>query len=206
MGADERAFAGLDLSFCKPVFVHWIKPLPKESLQQYALRLSEQITEKDPILVGLSFGGIMAVEISKLIPVRKLVLVSSAKTAREIPFYYKWLRYLPLHKMLTTGMLRSGNQLAYRLMGVAGRSDKKAFTRMLEVTDASLLKWSIGQIARWKNTSYPPHTFHIHGTADRMLPCWWVNPDETIRGGEHLMLLSKAKEVSAVLKRVLPER
>ena len=203
MGADERAFQYLDLSFCNPVFVQWIKPLENEPITGYAARLAQQITKKEPIIVGLSFGGVVAIELSKLIPLKKLVLLSSAKTGREIPFYYRALRYLPLHKLISASALRSGNQLAYRLMGIAERADKKVFTRMLQVSDAGLLKWSIHQLAHWENTQYPSHTHHIHGTRDLMLPIRFVQATETVQGGAHLMLMSKPEEVSALLKRVI---
>ncbi len=205
MGADERAFSRLDLSFCRPVFVKWIKPLPNEGLADYALRLSSQIREEEPLIVGLSFGGVLAIEIAKRKPVRKVVLISSAKTDREIPFYYKWLRFVPLHRMITLNTLHAANQLVYRLMRVTHKEDKKVFSRMLRVTDADLLKWSIDQLARWKNTSFPPHTCHIHGTADLMLPYRFIKADHTVKGGQHLMLISRAEEISKLLRACLSD-
>lgn len=203
MGADERAFQNLDLSFCQPVFLPWLKPIKKEKLSAYAARMAAQIGEKDPILVGLSFGGIVAVEITKLITVRKLILISSAKTAKEIPFYYRLLRFIPLHKLVSGSFLRNANQLAYRLMGIAHREDKKIFTRMLADTDTGLLKWSIHQLAHWKNQSYPSHTHHIHGTYDMMIPYPFVRPHETVRGGKHLMPMTKPEVVAGLLRKCL---
>ena len=79
LGADKRAFSFLDLSFCEPVFIEWIKPLHKESLQQYALRLKEQIKEASPTIVGMSFGGMLATEIAKLDATAKIIIISSNK-------------------------------------------------------------------------------------------------------------------------------
>ena len=203
MGADERAFQNLDLSFCNPVFVKWLKPLPDEKLSAYAARMAEQIKEDEPIIVGLSFGGIVAVEITKLVPVKKLILLSSAKTASEIPFYYKLLRFIPLHKLVSGSFLRNANHLAYRLMGIAHREDKKVFTSMLADTDIGLLKWSIHQLAHWKNESYPSHTYHVHGTYDMMIPYPFVRPDETVRGGKHLMPMTKPELVAGLLRECL---
>ncbi|HLG39082.1 MAG TPA: hypothetical protein VI461_05410, partial [Chitinophagaceae bacterium] len=59
LGGDKRVFSFLDLSFCEPVFIEWIKPLKKESLESYALRLRNQIPEKNPVIVGVSLGGMM---------------------------------------------------------------------------------------------------------------------------------------------------
>src|SRR5687768_12603951 len=89
LGADERAFSFLDLGFCEPVFIPWVRPLEGETVPAYAVRLKERIPEDFPIIVGLSFGGMVAVEIGKAFPCKKIVLLSSAKTQKEIPFYLK---------------------------------------------------------------------------------------------------------------------
>src|SRR5688572_14688140 len=121
LGADERAFSFLDLNFCEPVFVKWIRPLEDETVPAYAARLKAQIPDDFPTIVGLSFGGMVAVEIAKAFPYKKLVLLSSAKTQREIPFYLKSMRWLPLHKLATPAFLKAANQFAYKLMGISRR-------------------------------------------------------------------------------------
>ncbi|HQV56104.1 MAG TPA: alpha/beta hydrolase, partial [Chitinophagaceae bacterium] len=77
LGADKRAFSFLDLSFCEPIFIDWIKPVDNESLYQYAMRLKEQINEPSPIIVGVSFGGMLATEIAKSDASAKVIIISS---------------------------------------------------------------------------------------------------------------------------------
>ncbi len=71
LGADKRAFQFLNLRFCNPVFVEWIKPEHEESISDYAARLKDQIRDDHPVIVGLSFGGMIAVEYAKKFPVKK---------------------------------------------------------------------------------------------------------------------------------------
>jgi hypothetical protein len=85
LGADERVFKHLDLSGYKATYIQWLKPEKHESITSYAERLCGQITTTKPILIGLSFGGIMAVEIAKCIDTEKIILISSIKTRKEIP-------------------------------------------------------------------------------------------------------------------------
>ena len=66
LGADHRVFHKMNFQEFVPVFIHWIEPLKKETIQNYAIRISKQITEPNPIVLGISFGGIMAIEVSKL--------------------------------------------------------------------------------------------------------------------------------------------
>jgi pimeloyl-ACP methyl ester carboxylesterase len=102
LGANEKVFQFLDLSFAKPVFIQWLPPRQNETLRQYALRLKEEyITEPEPVIFGLSLGGMMAVEIAKVIPSSTAILISSAKTKRKFHFtcecccprrYTKWFQ------------------------------------------------------------------------------------------------------------------
>jgi pimeloyl-ACP methyl ester carboxylesterase len=203
LGADERAFRFLDLGFCNPVFIRWIDPLPGENITGYAARLRGQIRDELPVIVGLSFGGMIGVEIAKQIPVKQLILLSSAKSGREIPFYLRYLRYLPLHRVVTASFLRKANELAYRLMGISNRKDKVVFREMINSADDRLLLWAVNQIIHWKNRAPIPGAVHIHGTADIMLPYRYVQADHTITGGEHLMLIMHSAEVSVLLRQIV---
>ena len=40
----------------------WIQPKKNESIKSYCLRLSKKIKHKQPILLGVSFGGIIVVD------------------------------------------------------------------------------------------------------------------------------------------------
>ncbi|HCF62788.1 MAG TPA: hypothetical protein DEU93_00310, partial [Chitinophagaceae bacterium] len=64
LGADERIFCNLHFpEALEPVYLKWIKPEPNETLEQYAMRLSEKIEGDEPfVLIGLSLGGMLALE------------------------------------------------------------------------------------------------------------------------------------------------
>ena len=75
LGADKRVFDFLDFGKHLLHHIEWVKPLPDDTLPSYARRLLPQITEENPTLVGVSFGGMIALEISKLIRVQKVILI-----------------------------------------------------------------------------------------------------------------------------------
>lgn len=199
LGADKRAFQFLDLSFCRPVFVDWIKPLRGETIANYAGRLREQISDEEPIIVGLSFGGMIAAEIARQVPVKKLIFLSSAKSEKEIPYYMRWLRILPLHKTVPVSFLRSANHFVYRIMGVAKREDKIIFEEMFYASDEQFIKWAINTIVHWRYNHVLSNAVTIHGTADILLPFRFVKTDHKVEGGEHLMLMTMADKISRLL-------
>jgi esterase/lipase len=55
-----------------------------ESLAAYATKLLPQITEANPIVMGLSLGGMLALEVSKQIQTEKIISLSSAIGYDEI--------------------------------------------------------------------------------------------------------------------------
>jgi esterase/lipase len=68
------------------------------TLQSYAIRLSAQIDTPKPIILGVSFGGMIAIEIAKYIGCQQVIIVSSAKTKYEIPFICRFFGLLKLHQ------------------------------------------------------------------------------------------------------------
>jgi pimeloyl-ACP methyl ester carboxylesterase len=205
LGADERAFHRLDLSRYSVVFIRWISPNKGETIESYATRLLKQITTPDPVLIGLSFGGMMAVEVAKQIRTEKVILIASAKTKKEIPLYYRLAGKIYLHKLLPAKILKWPNVMAYWLFGVTAAEDKLILAQILNDTDPHFLRWAIGKVARWKNTTELPNIKHIHGTDDRVLPFRFVNSNVAIYKGGHLMTLNKAAELSQQIKLLLKQ-
>ncbi|MGV3631652.1 MAG: alpha/beta hydrolase [Bacteroidota bacterium] len=203
LGADERVFQKLDFGEYTPRFIQWTEPLKKESISAYATRLLEQIDTKNPILLGLSFGGMMAIEISKLIPCKQLILLSSAKNRFEIPFYYRWIGKLNLHKLVPASLLKWPNSFSNWFFGAHSALEKHLLKLILIETSPNYLKWAVDQVLNWENTYLPPDLVHIHGDKDHVLPVRYVQCDIRIKDGGHFMLLNKAKEISGIIQHLL---
>jgi pimeloyl-ACP methyl ester carboxylesterase len=203
LGADRTVFRELDLSFCQPVFLDWIAPLRKESLKDYALRLSGAITEPDATIVGLSLGGMMATEIVKARPGMKAIVISSNRTSKEFPFYSRFLiRYLPLYKLVNKRVMMLVFPVAAWLLGAGTKEERQLLKDVIRRTNIPFVKWSIWALGKWQQEDIQPNVIHIHGTGDKLLPYRYVKPDYTIDKGEHLMVRNRAAEVSALLKQL----
>lgn len=204
LGADQRLFQYLNLPTVTPHFIHWITPLQNESWESYAKRLTEQIRMPNPTLIGMSMGGMMAIEISKIIPVRQVILISSAKTKKEIPFYFRLLRIFQGHRWIPYKFLvKLGLLFGGWLFGTTCKADKSLLNEIIYDTDETLFKWSWHSVAHWKNTYVPENIFHIHGNHDHMLPIQFIKADKIIQRGTHLMVVNKADEISNVLNKLL---
>jgi len=204
LGANEKVFQFLDLSFVKPVFIQWLPPLEKETLPQYAMRLKEAfIPEPEPVIFGLSLGGMMAIEIAKATPSSKAILISSAKTRSEIPFYWRMFLYAPLYKILPGTIVRRSRNLQRYFLGARLNSTKKYLKNTLKEVDIEFYRWAVHALLSWENETVPSNVTHIHGTKDNLLPLRYVNADITVENGGHLMIVENAVEVSACLRQIL---
>jgi len=203
LGTDERIFQYIDFSGFAVHYIKWVSPVKAETIQSYAKRITEQIHVQKPILIGVSFGGIMAVEIAKLIATEKVILISSAKTRNELPFYYRLAGILQFHKLLPARLLKYPNYFAYWLFGVKNRRDKDLLAAILRDTDKGFLRWAIGTIATWKNKYKHTNLLHLHGTADRILPSSFIKDAIPVQAGGHFMIVNKSDLLTTMLRNLL---
>ena len=181
------------------VHIDWILPLENETLQNYALRISENIKDENAILIGLSFGGILSVEISKIKKFKKVFLLSSAKTKFEIPFYYRFLGKLNLLRIIPSSILKRVNSLTYLVFGAKTNFEKNLLKDIIKNTDKHFLRWALHQIMNWKNENYSENIVHIQGDSDFILPHNFVKYDYLIKGGTHFMTLNQSKEIETII-------
>ena len=203
LGADSRAFNFLNLSFCQPIFIEWPKHSKIDTLESYAQKIFKSINDEEAIIVGLSFGGMLATEIAKKHPKTKVILISSCKTYKEIPRYLRFWRYIPLYKLHSNRLKKISGLIPSAVLGVKGIEQKKIQRQILFDSDPAFTRWAIGAILHWKNTTVPQNLTHIHGTADNLLPYKYVQAQHTIHGGAHIMIMDKAREISDLLRKIM---
>jgi len=203
LGADERVFQRLNFEEFSITYIKWIVPLNNETIENYAKRLIEQIITSKPILIGLSFGGLIAIEIAKQIETQKVILISSAKTYKEIPIYFRIAGQIGIHKLLSSQILKSTNFVTNWFFGVNSKIDKQILKDVINDTDPTFLKWAIDKAVRWNNHTQIQNLFHIHGKSDKILPSRFVSCNQIINSGGHLMVLDKHEELNIILQNQL---
>jgi pimeloyl-ACP methyl ester carboxylesterase len=207
LGADKRVFDRLKLNDAFAVkHIAWIRPEKKETMAHYAGRLVAQIDTTQPFqLVGLSFGGVMASELSDRVHPEQIILISS--TPLGIPVskgYQRLIRFLLLSPFAAP-LLKSTNPLVYKYFGADTPELKTMLKSILHDTDSKFLKWALVHMSSWDRKKKADHVFHIHGSNDQLIEIKLVQPDIVIDGGGHLMVYAQADQISAILNRQLKE-
>jgi pimeloyl-ACP methyl ester carboxylesterase len=174
-------------------FLEWILPLANESLSAYAKRMADSIVHQNPVLVGVSFGGILVQEMEKHIKVRKLIIISSVKTNLEMPAHIKFAKATKAYKLIPTGLVHSLENLSKFSFGETVNQRLKLYEKYLSVRDKNYLDWAIEQVVMWQQTEYNPNIIHIHGDADEVFPVKNIKNFIPIKDGTHIMILNRFK-------------
>jgi hypothetical protein len=186
------------------IFIDWLPPEKKETIRDYAKRIAEKIDNSQPfLLVGLSFGGMLATEVMEFVTPQKTILISSAARRQELPAHYKLAGILGINKLFPAAVIKKGNVLINWIMGVSAIKDKKLVQEILAASDPVFSKWAINEIVHWKRTTAPGNIIRIHGNKDKVLPIINFKPHHVIDKGGHFMVANRADEISAILAQVI---
>jgi len=187
----------------EPVYLDWITPEKDESLTAYARRFSYLIKNDDAfILIGLSFGGMLACELARLRNPIKTIIISSIPTSNELPWYFKRAGKIGLHKKVPVKLLKAATVLN-RIVGAGSPEDKAVIYNYVKNAKPDFIRWSLDAIMNWSQAERLPGIVHLHGSKDHLLPLKYTHPDFIIKNGGHLMVLNKADEVNKILCEIL---
>ena len=201
LGVDQRAFSNVSIKGVNLINIPWITPNKNESLANYSKRLFEtQNLPDNYILVGLSFGGMVAQEFAKIKKPKKLFLISTINGNHQLPPYLKLVKKLGLHKIVPGKLLKKTNFITFYFFGVNKSEHKTLLKTILNDTSSSFLKWAINAIFNWDNKQ-KVDAIKIHGNKDRLLPN--IDSKHLIENGGHFAILTNGKQVSEIIKNSL---
>ena len=185
-------------------FLEWLIPHSvKESIEVYAKRMSDLVIEENPVLVGVSFGGIMVQEMSKHLKTKKVIIISSVKSSNELSKRLKFLQKTKAYKLFPTKVITNIEEFSMYAFGDYTKKRVKLYKEYLSVRDSLYLNWAIYHVLNWKQSKTSENILHIHGTNDPIFPIKYIKNCIPIENGTHVMILNKAKSISKIITDVL---
>jgi hypothetical protein len=196
LGADKRVFNYLKLN-AETIALDWIKPNANEDIEDYSKRLSASIDTNEPFgILGVSFGGLIATEISKQINPEITILISSAETKNELRTLFKLAGHSGILKLLPEKLFDIPRPIAKWLFG----TDKtELLYSILDDTDLKFSKWAVQALTKWENKTRLKNKLKIGGENDKLIPPQDSFDSITIKNGEHFMIVDKANEISELI-------
>ena len=201
LGADKRVFDHLRLDH-ELIPIEWISPKNKEPIISYAKRLIEKFKlneQKDIGILGVSFGGLIAVEISKIIQPKITVLISSVALRSDLSRLIKFAGKTNIIELIPKNLLDPPRAIAHFMFGT---KEKALLNAILDDTDVHFTKWALRELMNWKNETPLPNLIVIGGSKDKLLPPKNEN-SILIDQGAHFMIVDKASLISEIINKEL---
>lgn len=184
-------------------YLEWFLPIQNETIDAYALRMCSHIKHNDIVLLGVSFGGVLVQEMAKHIKVRKLIIVSSVKSNRELPRRMTLSRKLKLYKLLPTRLVEDIDLLVKYAFGASIKDRVALYKKYLSMNDRRYMKWAVKEMICWNQETAIEGIVHIHGKGDKVFPYKYVDKAILLEKGTHIMILTRAKWFNKYLPKLI---
>lgn len=195
LGADESVFQKLNLSREFKV-LEWVEFNAGEAIAEYAKRMCFQIDSNEEFgLIGVSFGGLVVNEMDKLIPAKKVILVSSGKLKSKLKntLTKHLLNLFPIYRV-------SLSKPMMRMTFGPKKSSEEVLFQIINQTDKLFLEWALQAIQKYDFDRNKNH-YLIIGDKDFFFrsPRRRSGNDIILKGGTHFLIYDRADEVSSII-------
>jgi esterase/lipase len=197
-GPEIFEYLTLDPDLYELHYLSWKIPLAlEETMSNYAMRMCEEIQHKNPVLIGVSFGGMMVQEMGKFVDAKKIIIISSVKNTDELPKRFQLANFTKIYKLFPVNVVANFEGYAKYFLGKSLRKKAEIYNKYLSVKNSTYLRWSIFNVLNW-NGAVVAHKnlVHIHGTKDKVFPLKNITNVIEVENGTHVMILKKAKTIT----------
>ncbi|MES0491472.1 MAG: alpha/beta hydrolase [Leptospirales bacterium] len=210
LGTDGRVFDNYNFKGHPVIPIDYIEPEKNESIDSYVEKLADQIDMFQPaILIGVSFGGILALALSKRVRAEQVLLISTVKSRKELPRCARILGGLKIMRLFPPAFFTRYNRVVKYFFGIEGNEDAAVLKQFLKDASPEMVKWGINRILELPPSfnsnansddaeNISENTIHIHGVEDRIFSIKKIDDCHEIEGGGHFMIWNNYPEIQIV--------
>ncbi len=199
IACDRRLFSRMELHGHEVSVLEWPSFPEGCTLQGLAAEMAHGVDASEPhVLAGVSMGGMVAQEIAALTKPRQVVLISSWTGPQEWPRYVRWAKHLHLWNLVGERTMR-WVWLLKRMLGPRPKEIDQLLWDMAVSQGAGKVRNGLRAVLRWKGSRWKGPVYRIHGDNDHVIPLRFP-VDHVVRGGEHIMVLTKGGQVAGAVE------
>ena len=194
MTPEHPVYSQLAPTLPNSVPIKFITPLSNESITSYAARMAMNL-QPDSFLVGVSFGGILAIEMFRILRPQGCVLISSISSPNQLPPWFRAWR--PFGGRTCSRLLRCIGDIA-TIVPQTIRTPSTMRVTKLSGSGGHWHRWATAAVVDWQchSESLETPTLHIHGAKDMTFPIRYVAPDVVIPFGNHAISVTHADDIA----------
>ena len=172
-------------------FLEWKLPEKNESLENYAKRMVRDVKHENCVLIGVSLGGVIVQEMNKFLALKRLIIVSSVKTRKELPRRMRFSRVTGFYHLLPTFMVNYVEKLDFLPLGKFIKKRLKLYKRYMAVKNKAYLDWGFKKMIFWDRETPIEGIVHIHGEKDIVFPIKYIENCIVVPNGTHIMIINR---------------
>ncbi len=195
MGADSGMYANKAYGKLSGIhFIDWPPYYKEQSISEIAHRVIKENNISDGFIVGgSSLGGIVASEISKLVKVKKLILIGSTLSPLNIN---------PALKNISGLSEIAPVSLIQILAGKVSMTFENSLVEMFSRADSEFIKAMCQAVFEWDGNLEPEcEVFHVHGAKDKV-----ISPPSSgatiLEDAGHLIAVTHSEQVADFINNV----
>lgn len=200
MGADHRIYQRFELQHGNMHFLDWINPDKARDMQEFARIIAEQIQTENNVLVGSSMGGMMAVELSRIVKPRATILISAPTGVHQFPRILKVVKSSRIHRVVRPSVIPSLYRLADTFMGFKDENQRRMFYEMMSNLGPEFIHFSVNAVLDWKNRQPPEGKYlQIVGSKDVLFDYKKMENPVVLEGGGHFSCYDRSEEICSII-------
>lgn len=200
LGADKQVYEKLNLP-CEKIVLDWIEPIKNETIEDYSRRLITPISFKEnDLIIGVSFGGAIAIEIAKLTNSKSVILISSFDSVKSLPKIGRLIAKTNVFKYLPKSIFVPPSAIVPILFR---SKNSKLIKKIILDTDPKFAKWAIQALLKWKQIEEFNALVKIHGEKDFLSKPAKSGNVEIVPNGGHFMIYDLSDKISKIIIKVM---
>ena len=136
-------------------------------------------------------------------PQKKLVLISTVNSDKEIPAYIKLFAKTGITQLAPVQMIKNNSWMSHLLFGAQNKSDKAFLDGLIDQIHPYYFKWSTTQIGKWKGNYSFSNQIRVHSKTDRIFPSPKNGFIDLWLPGGHFAVFISGKKLSTFLAKNL---
>jgi len=188
-------------------FIDWVEvESEEETLESYIKRLSKQVKHKNPVFAGLSFGGIMAMELTKIFNGSFAIMISSFRDKGDLALSMRTLLKLKAYKLIPNIEMNAIRKLVRKAYAASSAVSEEKLIEMMGEESPMFLRWACRQIDEYEYDLPNEVSLHpIIGTKDKLVDIWNHADVNEVKDGTHIAVFAQHFEVNQYIASILGE-
>lgn len=207
MGADHRLYQRIRIDLGRVHYLNWKPHGNSRTLADYAQVMASHISTDNNVIIGSSMGGMMAVELSRIVKPLSTILLSAPTGRHEFPPYLRAVHRTGIQHVLSPGQVLKVSWLADTFMSFRDDEHRALFYEMLRGNGPEFLHFSVKAVLGWKNTE-PPYGDYLQivGSKDKLFKVRRMKNPIVLEGSGHFTTFEKSDELTSIINTYLREQ